>query len=45
MLNSVTVPMGEQYGTDTGDGSGEGNAADHTNYGLIRDHFEPAFYW
>eukprot|EP00604_Paraphysomonas_vestita_P001084 CAMPEP_0174818308 /NCGR_PEP_ID=MMETSP1107-20130205/972_1 /TAXON_ID=36770 /ORGANISM="Paraphysomonas vestita, Strain GFlagA" /LENGTH=102 /DNA_ID=CAMNT_0016029987 /DNA_START=628 /DNA_END=933 /DNA_ORIENTATION=+ len=30
VLNSVTVPMGEQYGTDTGDLSGEGSLPDHT---------------
>lgn len=45
VLNSVTVPMGEQYGTDTGDGSGEGSAADHTMWALVRDHYNKILYW
>lgn len=47
VLNTVTVPMGFQYGTDTGEtsSSGEGEGADHTMWGLIRDHREPALYW
>jgi len=45
VLNSVTVPMGKQYGTDTGKASGEGNSNDHTIWGLIRDHQTPTLYW
>ncbi|CAE7509573.1 cbh [Symbiodinium microadriaticum] len=45
VLNTITVPEGFQYGTDTGETSGEGSGADHTMFGLIRDHSEPAIYW
>lgn len=45
VLNTVTVPMGFQYGTDTGENSGEGGNADHTMWGVIRDHHEPSIYW
>lgn len=45
VLNVVTVPMGEQYGTDTGESSGEGGGADHTMWGIIRDHSNPSLYW
>ena len=45
MLNTVSVPQGDQYGTDTGDESGEGSAADHTVWAVIRDHAEPALFW
>lgn len=37
VLNSVTVPMGDIPGTDSGSSSGEGKG-DHTQWGLIRDH-------
>jgi len=37
IMNSVTVPMGDIPGTDSGKGSGEG-AGDHTQWGVIRDH-------
>lgn len=46
VLNTVTVPMGDQYGTDTGESSGEGSEnPDHTMYGLIRDHNDPTLFW
>lgn len=45
VLNTVTVPMGNQYGTDTGEASGEGGGADHTIWGMIRDHADAAIYW
>lgn len=45
VLNTVTVPQGEQYGTDTGENSGEGSSNDHTVFGLIRDHLNPTLYW
>jgi len=45
VLNTVSVPMGEQFGTDTGDKSGEGSSNDHTVFALIRDHYSPALYW
>lgn len=44
VLNSVNVPEGEQYGTDSGDSSGEGQG-DHTSWAVIRDHSTPALYW
>ncbi len=45
VLNTVTVPMGKQYGTDTGTASGEGDNNDHTIFGIIRDHASPTIYW
>lgn len=45
VMNTVTVPYGNQYGTDTGDASGEGSNPDHTMWGIIRDHSTPALYW
>eukprot|EP00981_Chlorochromonas_danica_P008419 scaffold2188_cov182-Ochromonas_danica.AAC.9 len=45
ILNVVSVPLGEQYGTDTGDSSGEGTNPDHTLWAVIRDHATPALYW
>jgi len=44
VMNTVTVPQGLQYGTDSGTSSGEGDA-DHTCFGIVRDHKEPAIYW
>lgn len=37
--------QGFQYGTDTGEASGEGDNADHTMFGIVRDHKNPAIYW
>jgi choloylglycine hydrolase len=45
VLNVVTVPYGNQFGTDTGENSGEGSNPDHTMWALIRDHATPALYW
>lgn len=57
VLNTVTVPMGLQLGTDSGKGSGEGGAAarisslrglsheDHTQWGVIYDHKQQMIYW
>lgn len=42
LLNSVTVPRGEQYGTDSGAGEGSG---DHTVFGLVYDHDNASIYW
>ncbi|KAJ1385758.1 nucleophile aminohydrolase, partial [Ochromonadaceae sp. CCMP2298] len=42
VLNTVTVPQGYQWGTDSGSSEGD---ADHSNWGLVRDHAEPAIYW
>jgi ribosomal protein L27 len=39
------VPMGNQYGTDTGESGGEGSGSDHTMFAVIRDHSDPAIYW
>lgn len=41
-LNTVTVPMGQQMGTDSGFGEGNG---DHTHYGVIYDHKQRILYW
>ena len=37
VLNTVTVPMGNQIGTD---GTG-----DHTEYGVVYDHVNKTIYW
>jgi choloylglycine hydrolase len=42
VLNTVTVPMGDQYGTDSGSVEGDG---DHSVFGLIRDHGNKIIYW
>eukprot|EP00928_Gymnodinium_smaydae_P024535 TRINITY_DN19826_c0_g1_i1.p1 TRINITY_DN19826_c0_g1~~TRINITY_DN19826_c0_g1_i1.p1 ORF type:complete len:354 (-),score=42.45 TRINITY_DN19826_c0_g1_i1:142-1203(-) len=44
VLNTVTVPMGEQLGTDSGKRSGEGSG-DHTQWGVIYDHANTTVYW
>ena len=41
LLNSVTIPPGSQYGTDSGDGEGEG---DHTIFGVVYDHTAMTMY-
>jgi len=42
VLNTITVPMGEQLGTDSGFGEG---AADHTHYAHVYDHRNAILYW
>lgn len=42
VLNVVTVPPGDQMGTDSGAGEGMG---DHTMFGVIYDHKSAALYW
>jgi len=42
VLNTITVPMGEQEGTDSGFGEG---SADHTHYGHVYDHKNKVLYW
>jgi penicillin V acylase-like amidase (Ntn superfamily) len=42
VLNTISVPQGNQYGTDSGDGEGEN---DHSAWGVIRDHDDPTIYW
>ncbi|CAE7294188.1 cbh [Symbiodinium pilosum] len=44
VLNTVTVPMGLQLGTDSGKHSGEGSG-DHTQWGVIYDHVQKVMYW
>ena len=44
VLNTVTVPMGDQFGTDSGAKSGEGKG-DHTLYGVVYDHLGKQLYW
>jgi len=41
-LNTVTVPMGSQLGTDSGKGEGHG---DHTQWAVIYDHKNLIIYW
>jgi len=41
-LNTITVPMGSQIGTDSGKGEGEG---DHTQWAVIYDHKNATLYW
>lgn len=42
VLNTITVPMGNQIGTDSGTGEGLG---DHTQWGVIYDHKQKIMYW
>eukprot|EP00930_Biecheleria_cincta_P098733 TRINITY_DN90387_c0_g1_i1.p1 TRINITY_DN90387_c0_g1~~TRINITY_DN90387_c0_g1_i1.p1 ORF type:complete len:351 (-),score=52.36 TRINITY_DN90387_c0_g1_i1:280-1332(-) len=42
VLNTVTVPMGSQMGTDSGEGEGLG---DHTQYAVIYDSKNQIIYW
>jgi penicillin V acylase-like amidase (Ntn superfamily) len=42
-LNTVTVPMGNQMGTDSSPSSGEG-LGDHTMWGVIYDHKQGILY-
>ena len=42
VLNTVTVPMGSQMGTDSGTGEGLG---DHTQYAVIYDSKNQTIYW
>lgn len=46
VLRVIYYVQGNQYGTDTGEDGGEGGSnADHTMFGLVRDHKHPALYW
>jgi penicillin V acylase-like amidase (Ntn superfamily) len=45
VLNSVNVPEGMQYGTDSGDSGASEGSEDHTTWAIIRNHVEPALYW
>jgi penicillin V acylase-like amidase (Ntn superfamily) len=45
VLNTITVPMGAPPGTDSGPRSAEMGDFDHTVFGVIRDHQQPALYW
>merc|ERR1712147_569887 len=42
VLNSITVPMGQQMGTDSGFGEG---LADHTHWAHIYDRKAAILYW
>merc|ERR1712060_677097 len=42
VLNTVTVPMGSQMGTDSGKGEGLG---DHTQYAIVYDSKNQIIYW
>lgn len=47
VVNTISVPEGYQYGTDSSEESGGGSegSADHTIFAVIRDHRNPMFYW
>jgi penicillin V acylase-like amidase (Ntn superfamily) len=45
VLNTITVPMGAPPGTDSGPRSAEMGDFDHTVFGVVRDHANPAVYW
>lgn len=45
VLNTITVPMGMPPGTDSGPASAEMGLADHSLWGVVRDHAAPAVYW
>jgi choloylglycine hydrolase len=45
VLNTVSVPMGNQYGTDSGDSGNSEGDGDHTVWGIVRDHKDPTIYW
>jgi len=45
VLNTITVPMGNTPGTDSGHSSAELGLSDHSLFGVVRDHAEPAVYW
>jgi len=45
VLNTITVPMGSPPGTDSGPHSAEMGLADHTLWGVVRDHADPTVYW
>ena len=42
VLNTITVPMGSQMGTDSGAGEGQG---DHTQFGVVYDHVNATMYF
>ena len=42
VLNAITVPMGNQMGTDSSKGEGAG---DHTKFGVVYDHLNRTIYW
>jgi penicillin V acylase-like amidase (Ntn superfamily) len=42
LLNAVTIPIGNQFGTDSGEGEGNG---DHTVWGMIYDHTNLSVYF
>jgi choloylglycine hydrolase len=45
VLNTVTVPPGEQYGTDTPLSAAQQGRYGHTNFGVVYDHAKTAIYW
>ena len=45
VLNTVTVPPGEQHGTDTSAAVGQQGLFDHTNFGVVYDHAKRVVYW
>jgi len=45
VLNTITVPMGSPPGTDSGPHSAEMGVADHSLWGVVRDHAQPSLYW
>ena len=45
VLNTITVPMGDVPGTDSGPHSAEMGLSDHTLWGVVRDHASRTVYW
>ena len=45
VLNTITVPMGDVPGTDSGPTSAEMGLSDHSLFGVVRDHAAKAIYW
>lgn len=44
-LNTITVPLGQPPGTDSGPRSAEHGESDHSLWGVVRDHRDPAIYF
>lgn len=45
VLNTITVPMGDVPGTDSGPRSAEMGDSDHSLWGVVRDHANKVLYW
>merc|ERR1711953_824906 len=45
VLNTVTVPYGQQMGTDSGKGTGSEGTGDYTRFAVVYDHMQKILYW